>query len=418
MRDHGQALQQRADSLRGRIEGLTGLRNLLNLSPEQDITSRQWAVLEPKLGAISVQLGDKVRQAAGELVPQASDVESRRRLNDTLGRVELDLARAYAFFDTYMDVLTQRRTTELGAVLAGCDVLAYEAMRRDHPALQSIEPPLVYCDRGFGASIIRESVRFPDGSLNPMPLIQIPYSRLNEKCNLTSIMHEAGHQALQRLALVAPIAASLRTALAEVGAAPLMRDLFARWSFEIAPDFWAFCLCGPAEAQAVRSLFALPQRDTMRVSFSDPHPPPYLRALLAFDWCRRAWGRGPWDEWEREWQDLYPLRGVAPASLDILSAARRAVPAVGAALFDTRFRQLGQRTLPQLFDLEALGPVVLGQVVRRAGKGVLDLRGITPCRQLAVFAELRGVARMDEKRLDLLMSKWLRRLGARRHTMH
>ena len=185
-----------------------------------------------------------------------------------------------------------------------------------------------------------------------------------------------------------------------------------------APDFWAFCLCGPAEAQAVRSLFALPQRDTMRVSFSDPHPPPYLRALLAFDWCRRAWGRGPWDEWEREWQDLYPLRGVAPASLDILSAARRAVPAVGAALFDTRFRQLGQRTLPQLFDLEALGPVVLGQVVRRAGKGVLDLRGITPCRQLAVFAELRGVARMDEKRLDLLMSKWLRRLGARRHTMH
>jgi hypothetical protein len=418
MPDHGQRLQQRADGLRSRIEALMGLRRLVNLAPEQDITARQWAVLEPKLGVISTRLTERVRQATDGLITGAFDTGVRRGINDALGRVELDLAKAYAFFDTYMDVLTQRRTPGLGAVLAGCDVLAYEAMRRDHPALSSIEPPLVYCDRGFGASIIRESVRFPDGSQNPMPLIQIPYSRLNEKCNLTSIMHEAGHQALQRLGLVAPMATALGSALAREGTAPPLRELYARWSFEIGPDFWAFCLCGPAEAQAVRSLFALPQRDAMRVSFTDPHPPPYLRSMLAFDWCRRAWGRGPWDEWEREWLDLYPLQGAPPAARKILAAALRAVPLVGAALFDTRFPQLGKRTLPQLFDLDSLAPSVVGRIARHAGRGVLDLRGVTPCRQLAVFAELRTSARLDEKRLDRLMSEWLRRLGARRHTMH
>ena len=418
MPDHGLRLQQRADGLCSRIEGLMSLRRLVDLGPEQDITARQWAVLEPKLGAISVRLSERVKQAAGDLVPRVAEAGARRGLNDALGRVELDLARAYAFFDTYMDVLTQRRTPSLGAVLAGCDVLAFEAMRRDHPALQAIEPPLVYCDRGFGASIIRESVRFPDGSLNPMPLIQIPYSRLNEKCNLTSILHEAGHQGLQRLGLVAPLAAGLSGALARAGAAPALAELYGRWAFEIGPDFWAFCLCGPAEAQAVQSLFALPRREALRISFSDPRPPPWLRAVLAFDWCRRVWGRGPWDDWERQWHDLYPLQGLPAGAHEILAAARRAAPVVGAALFDTRFRQIGGRTLPQLFDLESVAPPVLARIARRAGEGVLDLRGVTPCRQLAVFADLRASGRLGEKRLDSLMTEWLRRLGARRHTMH
>src|ERR1700741_831351 len=114
MPDHGLRLQQRADGLRSRIEGLLSLRRFVNLRPEQDITARQWAVLEPKLGAMSVRLSDRVKRAASDLVPRAADADARRGLNDALGRVELDLAKAYAFFDTYMDVLTQRRAPWVG----------------------------------------------------------------------------------------------------------------------------------------------------------------------------------------------------------------------------------------------------------------------------------------------------------------
>ena len=161
MRQHGLWLSRRADALQFRIKGLVSLRRLVNLSHEQDISERQWSVLEPQLSAASTQLISRVKSAVNHLLPQASDPEARRRLNAALARVELDMARAFTFFDTYMDVLTQRRSQALGAILAGCDVLALEAMRRDHPALALVEPPYMYCDRGFGASIVRESVPFP-----------------------------------------------------------------------------------------------------------------------------------------------------------------------------------------------------------------------------------------------------------------
>jgi hypothetical protein len=418
MLDQGQQLQRRADSLHFRIQALTGLRRLVNLPRDLDLTARQWAVLEPQLSAASVQLSERVKRVSNELLPHASNVQARRRLNAAFGRVELDMAKAFSFFDTYMDVITQRKSPELGEVLAGCDVLAYDAMRRDHPALVSIEPPLVYCDRGFGASIVRESVPFPDGSPNPMPLIQIPYSRLREKCNLTSILHEAGHQALQRLALIQPLADAVRGALERAGAPAAVRELYSRWTFEIGPDFWAFCLSGAAEAAAVRDLFALQPSHAMRISYTDPHPPPYLRSLLAFEWCRRAWGRGPWDDWERDWKALYPLDQQPPASRRLLFQLRRLAPVMGATLFNTRFPQLAGRRLIDLFDLAPVSPFELKRVAASASAGTLDLRGLPPCAQLAVFGELREQQRMGEARIDRLMSQWLRRLGTSRHALH
>jgi hypothetical protein len=412
----GRRLQRRAESLEFRIKALTGLRQVVALPASQDITERQWSVLEPQLSAASVELITRVKAATQRLLPRADRPAARRRLNAALGRVELDMTRAFTFFDTYMDVLTQRRSRSLAEVLAGCDVLALAAMRRDHPALSAIEPPLVYCDRGYGASIVREGVPFPDGSPNPMPLIQIPYSRLREKCNLTSILHEVGHQALQRLTLIQPLAETIRAALARAGAPVPVRELYGSWMFEVGPDFWAFCLVGAAEAAAVRDLFALEPQHTTRISGNDPHPPPYLRALLTFDWCRRAFGRGAWDDWERDWKALYPLDRVPPATRRLLLRARRYIPLVGERLFNARFRELGGRALPELFDFRGLSPPELRRAAASARSGVLDLRGLPPCTQLAVFGELRNG--MDEARIDRIMTEWLRRLGDRRHLSH
>lgn len=401
-----------------RIEELARLRELVHLPLAQDITARQWAVLEPRLASTSAALSERVKRARDRVMPQAEQPDARRLFNELLGRVELDLARAYAFFDTYMDVLSQRRVPLLGAQLAGCDVLACDAMMRKHPALASIEPPLVYCDRGFGAAIMRESVRMPDGFPNPMPLIQIPYSRLKEKYNLTSILHEAGHQSLQRLGMVKPLGEALRAAAMNQSRAGAVPDLYRLWSSEIGPDFWAFCLSGVAEASAVRELFALPLPHATRISMTDPHPPPYIRALLAFDWCRRAWGRGVWDEWELEWKDSYALEKVPAETRMMLVKATRLVPAVSAALFDARFKPLRRQRLTSLFDLDAIAPSRIAPIAASVRSGVLNLRNLTPCAQLSVFGELRARHPMNEERLDRLMTEWLMRLGATRHTLH
>ena len=407
---------RRVRSIRYRIESLSSLRTLVMLPVQSDLTKRQWAVIEPQLVASSARLSGRLRRASDALLAEAGQSGRARELNGALGQIELDMSRAFTFFDTYMDVLTQRHAPELGAVLAGCDVLALEAMRRDHPALAIIEPPLVYCERGIGAAIARESVPFPDGSSNPMPLIQIPYARLSEKYNLTSLLHEAGHQALHRLQLVKALPGLVAVALQEAGASKAVTQLYALWMSEIAPDFWAFGLTGVAEAAAVCELFAMPAGQALRIAPGDPHPPPYLRALLCFDWCRRAWGQGLWDNWERDWLDAYPLDDVPPESRRLLTEARRFVPVIGQVLFNGRPRPLGGRRLLDLLDLDAVAPARLERITVTGGN--VDLKGLSPCAQLAAFRMIREWRKIPEDRLDRLMTAWLMKLGRDRRTLN
>lgn len=411
MRRIAARLGRRADSLRFRIDELSSLRELVGLPARQDITRRQWSVLELQLASTEARLRERLTQATDRHLPNAHEVDSARPLNAALGELELELSRAFTFFDTYMDVLTQRHTPLLGSLLAGCDVLACDAIRRDHPALQMIEPPVVFCDRGFGAWIVRENVRLSDGASNPMPLIQIPYSRLREKPNLGSIAHEAGHQGLATLGLVTVLSAVLRAAVARAGAPRALVDLFGLWAKEIGPDFWTFCATGIAAAGGLAEILALPPRIAFRVSYTDPHPPPFLRVLLAFELCRQEWGHGVWDEWEEEWLRLYPLRGITRETARLLRHARRYLPRVAGALRTTKFRVLGGRKIPDLFELSALHPRELEWKLRRADSGVLTLDRRSPCGHLAVFRLLKERGRHSEERLDAIMGRWLVTLG-------
>ncbi len=408
------SLRRRVSSLGLRIEALRELRQLVNLPPGRDITARQWAVLETQLSAAVARLRDRWQRAAHDHLPHVEERRHLLALNALLGQLELDLSRAFTFFDTYVDVLTQRSGPVLGPLLAGCDALAWDALKKDHPALDDVQAPLVHCDRGFGASIIREEVRLPDGTPNPMPLIQIPYSRLKEKYNLTSIHHEAGHQALKRTGLQTAIPDALRAALARAGAPEAVQQRFARWSSEIGPDFWAFCSTGLAQPAATREILALPPAHVLRVSPSDPHPPPYLRVLLCFDWARQVWGRGEWDTWEREWEACYPLELAPAATQAALREARTYLPIVSSTLLNTKFRVLQGRTVPELFDLTELAPWKLRAVADTARSGCLKLTGLSPSAQLTVFRMIRDTSNVSERRLNRIMSRWLKTLGRQR----
>jgi hypothetical protein len=414
MNSRSSAFKKRVESIKIRAWTLSALRKLSSLSPEQDITGRQWSVLERGLSAAQGRILSRLKRGAGEYLPQLYSAGAVRRFNSLLGEIELEMSRAFTFFDTYMDVLTQRLTPEMGPVLAGCDVLAWDAIRRDHPALDIVEPPLVFCDRGFGAAIIREEVLLPDGNPNPMPLIQIPYSRLKEKYNLTSILHEAGHQAMVRLGLVGSLPKAFRYALSKEGAPDPIKDLFALWTSEIGPDFWGFCLSGAAQAATIKEILALPANHVFRISWADPHPAPFMRALLSFEVCRQVWGRGEWDDWEAEWLELYPL-GKAPAETQrLLKKARTYLPAVSRTLLHTRFPSLNGKTIPDLFRLSTLAPSELGRVAGTALSGALKLKGISPSAQLAVFRLIRDRGKLSEEAIDRIMTEWLVKLGERR----
>ncbi len=384
--DHGREFQRRIGGLRARIRSLATLRRTVGLEPACDISHGQWAALERQLGTVSGRLAQRLSAVAFPGV-RGGGLAAAWRLNARLGEIDLDVTKAYTFYDTYMDVLTQRHSPELGPMLAGCDVLAEDALRRDHSALSRGHAPLVYCDRGFGASILREGVRLPGLARNPVPLIEIPYARLKgEKYNLTSVLHEVGHEALVRLGLLRPLRRALHEAATAIGAPSTVADLFALWASEIGPDFWAFCASGTAQPASIKEILALPPRQAFLMPAGDPHPAPYLRVLLAFEWPRQVWGAGD----------------------------QRAIPAVCHALLETRFRALGGRRLPALFDLGAVAPDPLAREALGLVHRHRRVNRLAPCVALAAFRMARERQGVDEREIDRWMTDWLAALAAGR----
>jgi hypothetical protein len=119
-------LRRRIQSIQFQIESLPKLRMLVMLPTHADITNRQWTVIEPQLVASSARLSSRLNRASEMLLARAGETGPARELNGALGQIEFDMTRAFTFFDTYMDVLTQRHAPQLGAMLAGCDVLRWK----------------------------------------------------------------------------------------------------------------------------------------------------------------------------------------------------------------------------------------------------------------------------------------------------
>ena len=401
-------LQRRFISIVDKVKLLSSLRKSVSLSPDYDISESQWSAIESPLLAISAKLHARLKEEGGEYLKHIHRAESQRELTMLLGRTELKLSKYFEYFDTFVDLLSQRHLPEMGLLLGGCDVLAWDALQSDHPALSIIEKPLVSFNRGFGASILRQGVPLPNGTPNPLATIQIPYTKIKDKYNLTSVIHEAGHTAMVQLGLVNTLPHAISEALADARAPELIRKLFALWCMEIGPDFWGFCNCGTAQASSIMEILTLPQEIVFRISATDPHPPPFLRVLLAFQWCRQQWGSGDWDEWERQWLAIYPLDEASARDRKVLSAAKRYLPAVSRALFYTKFSTPNNRTIPSVFDLDRIAPLRLESIIREAeSSGILDLSELSPCGQLALFRTLRNKSKLSEQSLDRLMTTWL-----------
>lgn len=376
--------RDRVALLAARIDALDGLRDVLGLPVSGDLAPSQWRAVTEPLRVVSRALRDRLERA--RRLPE-------RDRTDALGELELALAEAFATFDTFADVLSQRAAPGLGPLLAGCDVLARDGLWRDDSRLVGLGAPIVYCDRGLGASILRQGVRTRGGVRCPIPLVQIPYARLVDKLALTSILHEVGHQALAALGVLPELARVIASA-----GPPAIRSQLARWSSEIGADLWAFAATGSAHALAARELFALPSAIVLGDG-AGVHPPPFVRVLLAFAWCEATWPSPRWRALAARWSAGYP---AAPPSLAPVIAA---VPAIAAATLGTPLAALGRRPLTALFDLAALAPASLQRHADVAGLAGASFAALAPCHQLAALRELaeRDAPRDFDRRLE----RWL-----------
>lgn len=398
------------ESLRTRARALTRLRQDVALPPERDLKPEQWDALESQLTTISNGLVQKLRSYSDRLLSEKGNPAAKAQLVQVLGGLEMEVTHSYTFYDTYMDLLTQRLSKPIGELLKGCDAIALDGVRRGFLADISV-PPIVFCDRGFGAKTCREGVDVLPGTPNPMQFIGIPYSRLVEKYNLISIYHEVGHQTLVKLNFVRLLQRVFNEQLLRAGASPLLRTLFVNWTKELGPDFWGFCLTGMAQTCSLRDVLFLEQGQATYLSPGQQHPPSYVRFLTSVYWCRHIWGKGDWDDWEAEWKQKYPLSNLNPLTQETMRAIERFLPLTARLFSDTKYKKLDNKPLTSLFALESLSPAGLKSHATSTGIAAAEFRLQPIGVQLAAFRLLRENRQHKQAFIDQAMTDWLKGIG-------
>lgn len=108
------------------------------------------------------------------------------------------------------------------------------------------------------------------------------------------------------------------------------------------------------------------------------------------------------------------MKEASPDSRKVLEEAKIYLPIVSSTLLNTKFRVLEGRAIPDLFDMSVLAPWKLRAVADTAKSGCLNLTGLAPSVQLAVFRVVRERSPLTEDALNGVMSKWLIKLGQQR----
>lgn len=425
-------LIKRYHSLKQRISAFTSLRNLVNVPSEADLTERQWNAIETQLSLVRSYMYSNLTNNAGRYLKRLDDPIIANRFGYFLGTVQLELAEKYdSVFDLLFDVLTQR-CSRIGVLLAGCEAIAFDAMKKDHPLLESVEPAIVSINRGYAAKIVRQGIplsAFPcnEGGCkqiapdrislirtvqNPIPLIQIPWQK--PWYGLPSILHEVGHQVIEILGLAKSLRKEFETQLQQRVPRELTQ-LFTRCIPEIFSDYYSFCCVGQAQTYTTVDILSLPPSHVFHISYVGVHPPPYLRVLLSIEWSRHIWGGQGLIELEQRWLRRYPLSILQKNRRRYFEEARKYLPLISEIMINSKFPSLNGRRLLDLFDVKRINPWRLGKIADGITSGILNLNGLSPCEQLAVFGMVREKYNISYELMDNMMKKWLTKLARQRN---
>jgi len=152
----------------------------------------------------------------------------------------------------------------------------------------------------------------------------------------------------------------------------------------------------------------LPKWQMFQVSVSAVHPPAYIRFLISTAWCRHIWGKGIWDDWEKEWKELYSPGDMDNATCEIIQSASKFIPAIARACVTTKFRRLDGKPILSLFNLSQLQPELLQKHATIEGVQLPGFKKLPIGSQLAVFRLMRETRVTKQSVIDQYMNKWLK----------
>lgn len=309
--------------------------------------------------------------------------------------------------DIFADVLSQRGEHDVGIWLSGLDTLAEDGLSI---VKQFTEVPslMVYLDRGHGAAIRRARTRLPGGDENPVAVIQIPRERMVGSGIASSLIHEVGHQAAALLDLVA----SLKTLLTERKNKPgdtTAWKYFERWISEIICDVWATGHLGITATLGLMGVVTLPRYFQFRLDLNDPHPAPYARVLLSYQFGKRIYPHSQWDSLWKMWKEFYPKQGLRSEIIAILDKIETETPSFVDLVLNHTTKEMKGKKLIELFPVSERIPENLKHIYKSWKSKRISLDGMPPTLVFAVLGQAKADLAIDATEESNALSRQLRR---------
>jgi hypothetical protein len=305
-------------------------------------------------------------------------------------------------WDFYFELFGQRQS-RFGDWLLSCDRIALDCyqvafMGVTVPKSIPAPPPFSYMRTGFSPATFRRGIplRRLGHSLNPFPLIQLPYHRLVNPWTLGAILHEVSHNTQNDLGLAEAIPFSIGQRLRRAGFDRSVTSVWVRWNRETFADMSGLLLGGPAVVASLMDVIGRAPRTVNTYSPRGPHPTPYLRAFISFELLRRMGFEREASEGCRLWSRCYPnpRSGTIPAR--VLNTAGRAIKLVVDTICYQPYETLGNKCLAEVIKFGSKEQLLVEEAGRRLAAG--NDPGIIPERFLigaARYAFDRELARPE-----------------------
>src|SRR5215213_1269896 len=278
-------------------------------------------------------------------------------------------------WDFYFELFGQRQT-RFADWLLSCDRIAldcYQVAFMGVNVAKSIPapPPFSYMRTGFSPATFRRGIplRKLGLSLNPFPLIQLPYHRLVNPWTLGAILHEVSHNTQNDMGLHEIVPRQIGARLLQEGLPRSVAQVWVRWNRETFADMSGLLLGGPAVVASLMDIIGRAPRTVVSYSSRGPHPTPYVRAFISFELLRRMGFPEKAEAARRAWTRCYPNPGRGTIPRAVLATAERAIHTVVDTICYTPYATLGNKCLAQVIQFGPKEQLIVEEASRRLAAG-------------------------------------------------
>lgn len=306
-------------------------------------------------------------------------VEHKHHAHDWVRNIE-------KIWDFYFELFGQRQS-HFGQWLLSTDRIALDCYQVTYLGIGKEKtvpapPPFTYMRTGFGPATYRRGIKLRQlgSQFNPFPLIQLPYHRMVNPWTLGAVLHEVSHNTQSDLGLSRAVPLAIAQTLLRAGFSPDIARIWVRWNRETFADLSGLLMGGPCIVASLMDVVGRSPRITYHFDPNGVHPTPYLRVLISVELLRRMGFQAEAEKYAQAWTSLYPTPKPGILPNELLRSAPRAIALVVDALCYRPFKEIGDKSLAEVYRFGQKEQRMIEEAARRLATG--DDPGIVPERFL------------------------------------